>query len=157
MRRSTVLLAGSAVAAVAGVAGALVSQHVFGMLPCPWCVLQRLSFLVFAALVGIGLAWGSPTGRRFTAAVGRLTAASGVAAAGWLYFVAASSTSCNLSLAERIIGALGLDARWPDVFMAMTSCADSTASLLGISYPLWSLALFLMLAAVCAFVLRRPD
>ena len=34
---------------------ALVSQHVFDMQPCPWCVLQRLIFvaLALAALLGL--------------------------------------------------------------------------------------------------------
>ena len=37
-----------AVVSFGAVAAALVTQHVYGMQPCPWCVLQRLVF------VGIG-------------------------------------------------------------------------------------------------------
>ena len=37
-----------AVACVAAVGAALVSQHVYGMEPCPWCVLQRVVFLAIA-------------------------------------------------------------------------------------------------------------
>ena len=32
------------------VGAALVSQYVFDMLPCPWCTLQRLIFLVMGSL-----------------------------------------------------------------------------------------------------------
>ena len=37
-----------ALAALAAVGAALVTQHGFGMLPCPWCVLQRMIFVVIA-------------------------------------------------------------------------------------------------------------
>ena len=36
---------------VAVVGAALVTQHVFDMLPCPWCILQRIIFLVIALLL----------------------------------------------------------------------------------------------------------
>lgn len=157
MRRGTLLLAGSAAAAVAAVGAALVSQHVFEMQPCPWCVFQRLIFLAYAALVAVGLAWRTAAGRRITAGIGLLAASGGVAAASYQYFVAAHDESCGRSVAERVIAGLGLDERWPDVFMPMTSCADSTARLLGIAYPLWSLTLFAMLAAATVWVLRQPD
>ena len=40
------LLGGVVLMAVAAVGAALVSQHVFDIQPCPWCVLQRLIFLL---------------------------------------------------------------------------------------------------------------
>jgi disulfide bond formation protein DsbB len=49
---------------VAGVAAALVSQHVFDMPPCPWCVLQRAVYLAIAALCLIGAALPVPLARR---------------------------------------------------------------------------------------------
>jgi disulfide bond formation protein DsbB len=70
-----------------------------------------------------------------------------VAAALWLHFVAASSASCDLTLADRIIGDLGLDARFPDVFMATASCADAKVDLLGLPYEVWALALFVLIGA----------
>ena len=42
------LLGAGAFASLAALGAALVSQHVFGMDPCPWCVLQRLIFAVIA-------------------------------------------------------------------------------------------------------------
>ena len=39
-----------ALASLGAVAIALVSQHVFDMRPCAWCVFQRLIFLVIAAV-----------------------------------------------------------------------------------------------------------
>ena len=47
------LVAGFSLAAIGT---ALVSQHVFDMQPCPWCVLQRAVFAAIA-LVALAGAW----------------------------------------------------------------------------------------------------
>ena len=142
-------------AAVAAVAGALVSQHVFHMEPCPWCVLQRLIFLVIGALAL--LAAMLPV-RLLRALFGVLIAAlglSGMAAALWQHFVAAKSTSCNLTLADRIVSGLGLDAALPAVFEVRASCSEAATNLLGVPYEFWSLALFAVLAGAALMALRR--
>lgn len=140
---------------------ALVSQHVFDMQPCPWCVLQRLIFAALALAALLGLLWTSRAGRRTSAAVGIVLAALGVAAALWQHAVAAKSASCNLTLADRIISGLQLDALLPSVFAATASCADAAAPLFGMPYEYWSLALFgllglaLMMALLQRGQLRR--
>ena len=145
-------LAGIALACLAGVGVALVSQHVFDMQPCPWCVFQRLVYLAVALACGAGLVWRSATGRRVAGGVGALLALVGVAAAWWQHYHAAASASCNLTLADKIVSSwLQLDSLVPDVFAARASCADAAVSLFGIPYDFWSLALF----AGCAVVLAR--
>jgi len=145
-----------ALASVAAVGAALVSQHVFDMQPCPWCVLQRLIFLAIA--VASLLAWAVPgqAGRRASSALALVLAACGAAAAAWQHFVAASSTSCRLTLADRVVGATGLDQRWPEVFAPYASCADVAVTLLGVPYEFWSAALYVALAAMALQALRRP-
>lgn len=140
-----------AAAAFAGVAAALVSQHVFDMQPCPWCVLQRLVFVLIglSAIAGVGVA---RMGERLVAWVvaGEVAvlAALGVAAALWQHFVAAATTSCNRTLADRIVNGLGLDGWLPDVFAPRASCADAAVKLLGVPYEFWSLALFVVLGVL---------
>ena len=146
-------LAAMALACLAAVAAALVSQHAFGMEPCPWCVLQRVLFLAIALACGIGLLWRAPAGRMLASGLGLLLALAGMAAALWQHFVASSSTSCNLTLADRIVGGLKLDSLLPDVFSARASCADAAVNLLGVPYDLWSLALFALLAIVAVSLL----
>ncbi len=136
------------------VAAALVSQHRFGMEPCPWCVLQRLVFVAIAAAALIGLLWRAPAGRVLAALLALALAASGVAAALWQHFVASKSESCNLSLADRIIGGTRLDSLWPDVFSPRASCADAAVQLLGVPYEFWALALFVLLGGVALAALR---
>ncbi len=135
---------------------ALVSQHVFEIQPCPWCVLQRLIFVALALAALLGLLWTSRAGRRTSAAIGIVLAALGVAAAGWQHAVAAKSASCNLTLADRIVSGLQLDALLPSVFAATASCADAAVPLFGMPYEYWSLGLFglLGLALVVALLQR---
>jgi disulfide bond formation protein DsbB len=139
------------------VGAALVTQHVFDMQPCPWCVLQRLEFVAIGAVALLGLVWSSALGLR-VALLGVLAlATAGMATALWHHFVASSSTSCNLTLADRIMSASGLPELLPDVFEARASCADAAVKLFGVPYQLWSLALFVTLAAAAVGLLaRRP-
>jgi len=139
--------AGIALACIAAVGAALVSQHVFDMQPCPWCVLQRVIFLAIAVACVIGLLWRGLLGRRVGASLGLVLALCGIAAALWQHFKAAASASCNLTLADKIVSRwLGLDQLLPDVFEARASCADAAVSLLGVPYDFWSLALFALIA-----------
>jgi disulfide bond formation protein DsbB len=143
------ILAGTATVSLAAVAAAYYSQHVWDMLPCPWCVLQRLIFIAIAAACLLGLALP-----RLGAALGLVFAGSGIAAATWQHFVAASSASCDLTLADRLMAATGLDARFPDLFMAMASCADAKVTLAGLPYEAWSGMLFVLAAAAMVLALR---
>ena len=101
---STMLFGGAAAVSLAVVGAALVTQHVFGMQPCPWCVLQRLIFVTvaLAALLGLlGVKLRSGATQWVAAALMLALAACGAAAAVWQHFVAAASQSCNLTLADR--------------------------------------------------------
>jgi disulfide bond formation protein DsbB len=149
--RSAPLFAFVAVVSFGAVAAALVSQYAFAMEPCPWCVLQRLIFLAIGVCALLGLGWRSVIGSRVAAGLALVLAADGFAAALWQQLVAAKSESCNLTLADRIVGATGLDQLLPSVFEARASCADAAVALLGIPYAYWSAAAF----AVCAAALLR--
>lgn len=142
---------------VVAVAAALVSQHVYDMQPCAWCVLQRLIFLCVALVALLGLAWRSRAGRVLSAWLLLILSLCGIAAALWQHFVAASSTSCNLSMAEKLIHSIRLDNALPDVFEARATCADAAVSLLGVPYVFFSLALFAVFAVTAARLLLRPS
>ena len=155
LSRSTPVLLLIAGASLAAIGAALVSQHVFDMQPCPWCVLQRA---VFAAMALVALA-GALVPQRLVQAASLLgvdlLAAAGAAAALWQHFVAKSSSSCNLTLADRIVSGLQLDALAPEVFAPRASCADAAVDLLGLPYEFWSLGLFTALGAVAVWALVR--
>jgi disulfide bond formation protein DsbB len=140
---------------LAALAAALVSQHRFDMQPCAWCVLQRLVFLALALVSLLALVWPGGGPRRLLAAVALLLSTAGMAAALWQHFVAAASASCTLTLADRIVGGLGLDGLWPAVFAAYASCADAAVKLLGLPYEFFSLLLFALLAVLALRLLRQ--
>ena len=142
-------------ASVAAIAAALVSQHVFDMQPCPWCVLQRAVFAAIA-LVALAGAWAPQRLAQAGALLATgLLALGGTGAALWQHFVAKSSSSCNLTLADRIISGLQLDALAPEVFAPRASCADAAVDLLGLPYEFWSLGLFVVIAAAASWALAR--
>ncbi|MDE2081179.1 MAG: disulfide bond formation protein B [Burkholderiales bacterium] len=145
---------GAIVASLAAVGAALVSQHVFDIMPCPWCILQRVIFvaIALAALPGLLPVRGL---QRLAALLMGLLAMAGVASALWQHFVAAASNSCDLTLADKLIRQAGLNELWPDVFQPYASCADAAVKLLGVPYEFYSLALFLALAGAAAWSLTR--
>lgn len=150
MKRHTALLLGAAVVSLGAVGTALITQHVFGMQPCPWCVLQRLIFVSIAASALLALVL-HPLGALLMMAL----ALCGMSAALWQHFVAAASASCNLTLADRVVGSTGLDYLLPQVFAAYASCAEAAAKLLGVPYEFYSLTLFVGLFVCAVLVLRR--
>jgi len=149
--RTSALFAFVAAVSIAALAAALVSQHVYDMQPCPWCVLQRLVFVAIVVFAVLGFVWRGAAGGRVAGTFALLLALVGIAAALWQQLVAAKSESCNLTLADRIVGATTLDRLLPDVFEARASCADAAVSLLGVPYAYWAAACF----ALCAIVLLR--
>ncbi len=139
-----------ALACVAAIGAALVAQHVYDMRPCPWCILQRVIFMVIAALCLLAAALRAL--RKPLAALAFVFAGLGVASALWHHVVASGQASCNLTLADRIIQALGLETLMPSLFQVTASCAEA-AVLFGLPFEYWSLALFALLAAAALAVL----
>jgi disulfide bond formation protein DsbB len=156
LTRSDRLLRIIALLCLAAVGYAQISQHLFGMRPCAWCVLQRLILLAIAAVCGLAdMGWGSALIRRIGAAAVVLLSACGVVAAWYQYSVAAQQFSCAQTFADRFISSSGLDAALPWVFGIYASCMDARVSLLGIEYALWGLMAFVVCAALALAVLVR--
>jgi disulfide bond formation protein DsbB len=150
LQRPALLLVAVAALSLASVGAALVSQHVYGMEPCPWCILQRVIFVAIALVCLVGF-----FAQRAAGALVLLLALCGVAAALWQHFKAAASASCEMTVADQIVIALKLDSLWPDVFLARANCADAAVSMWGVPYEFWSLAMYLLLGVIAVMLLRR--
>jgi disulfide bond formation protein DsbB len=145
------------VAALAAIAVALVSQYGFDMQPCPWCVLQRLLYVLIVIVGVIGLPRPMRHYRIIVGGLVLILSLLGIAAAAWQHFVAARSNSCDLTLAYRIVGMdLHLDQLVPGVFEARATCAQAAVNLLGIPYDFWSLGLFAVIGVVAIRYLVKP-
>jgi protein dithiol:quinone oxidoreductase len=145
------VLVALALLCLAAVGAALFTQHVWDMQPCPWCILQRVIFLLIAALLLLG---AFLPGRVAFVGLAVLAALGGIAAALYQHFVAAKSTSCNLTLADKIVSGIGLDKLLPPVFEVRASCADAAVDLLHVPYEFWSLGLYVVLAVAAVWALR---
>ena len=154
--RAPAWLAAVAATALAAVGVALFTQYRMDMMPCAWCVLQRLVFVLIALAALVGVALPSLAGRKLGATLVGVLALCGLAAAAFQHFVAAASSSCAMSLADRLMGFTGLDARFPQVFAAYASCADAKVDLFGLPYETYSAALFVGMALVALKVWRNP-
>jgi disulfide bond formation protein DsbB len=132
-----------AVLSLGAVGLALISQYMFDMQPCAWCVLQRLIYLALAVVCLVG-AFGGRVLAKVGAALAALLSLSGVWAAFYQYTVASKLLSCNQTFADKFISGSGLDGAIPSVFGIYATCMDAVVSVLGLEYSLWSLILFVV-------------
>lgn len=140
----TRLLFACAFISFAAVGAALVSQHVFDMLPCAWCVLQRLIFIVLDVVCLIGAL--RPNLARSSAGAGAIVAVIGIAAAWYQHTVASHLFSCDQTFADHFMVKSGLDGALPSLFGIMAGCMEARVGLFGVEYVFWSLGLFVALA-----------
>ena len=148
----------TALLCVAAVALALISQHLFNMRPCAWCVLQRLIYLSIAIFCWLGLLLERirilP---RIASLIGFFLSIGGVMAAWYQYSVAAKMFSCDQTFADKFMVRTGLDAHVPWLFGIFASCMDARVKILGVEYAIWSLGLFCLLGILSLIALaRRP-
>ncbi len=134
---------------------ALAAQYVFEMRPCPWCILQRLIFIVIGLVCLLGAFVGARPARFAVGGATFILAVLGAAAALWQHNVAAKSSSCNLTLADKVLNTLGVEALLPALFQVTANCADSAVRVLGVAFEHWSLALYLLLAFGAASTLLK--
>ena len=78
----------------------------------------------------------------------------GLASALWQQLHAVNEASCALTLADRIMTRLQLDALVPQLFTAYASCADAAVSVLGIPFAVWSCLLYVILGLLLVWTLR---
>ncbi|TDP64056.1 disulfide bond formation protein B [Roseateles toxinivorans] len=151
------LLALICLGSLAAVGAALVAQHLFDVKPCPWCVLQRLVFLLIAAVAGLGWLAGRIRAAQ-VAAFGliALLALGGVAAAYYQHEVASQMASCAMTFADRVLTELSLESAVPALFMVTASCSEASQyRLLGLPYEIWSGLLYALTLLLSVLALRN--
>ena len=134
---------------------ALIAQYAFDMRPCPWCVLQRLLYLVIALLCVVCAFLPWRRARLALSIVILLVASAGILAAVYQHEVAAKQFTCTLTFADTLVTALRLETLWPTMFKVTASCAEAAVSMLGVPFEYWSLALYALLALGAAVLALR--
>jgi|APFre7841882630_1041343.scaffolds.fasta_scaffold35079_3 protein dithiol:quinone oxidoreductase len=144
-----------AVACILAVAAAMVMQQVFDYRPCPWCILQRMIFLSIALLCIVTAMTPSRRLRIGLNALTLLLAVLGISAAVYQHEVAAKMYSCNLTFADKVISALGIESLWPALFQVTATCAEAAVKILGVPFEYWSLTLFALVTLASATLMLR--
>lgn len=134
-------------------------QQTLGLPPCPLCVTQR-GFVILVGLFALVAAVHNPPGwgRRVYAGLCLLAAVGGGAVAGrhvWLQHLPPELTpACGPSLSY-MLETLPLSETLQLVMMGDGNCAETVWTLLGLSIPEQTLALFAVLAAIALLQLLR--
>ena len=128
---------------------ALVLQHLDGLDPCPWCVVQRLGFIGIGLLALVAaLHRPGNIGTAIYAFFGGLVAAAGVAAAGyhiWIQSDPVRAMACAGSPVERILDASKIGKMIPPLLQYDGLCTIKPWKFLALSIPEWSLVWFVIL------------
>ncbi|WP_071058276.1 disulfide bond formation protein B [Pelistega sp. MC2] len=143
---------------MAAVGFALFSQHYLGMLPCAWCVLQRLILLIIAVICLLANLFKPLFLIRLCAFLSFSLSITGILSAWYQYSVASNLVSCDMTFADRFMSKwTGLDAMFPWLFGIFATCMDAKVSLLGIDYALWALAMFVLCALLSLIAVFRKN
>lgn len=140
------MLVGCALLCFALLATVEVVQHVFGIQPCAWCVLQRLIFLVAGVVCALTALVRAPLPRLVGIVVADLLAVAGFVTALYLQFVASRSESCFATFADKVIMTLSLHEIAPWMFMPYAPCNEANPSVLGLPLAVWSATGFVALS-----------
>jgi disulfide bond formation protein DsbB len=138
------------ISALAAVFIALISQHVFDMQPCAWCVFQRFLFLCIALFSGVNCLFASFKAKVTVHSLIILTGLGGIASTLYQVNVASKQFSCAQTFADIFMTRSGLESALPQLFGIYATCADARVDLLGLEYAVWALLLFALQTIVAA-------
>jgi len=143
------------VACVLVLGSAVYIQQVERIFPCPWCVVQRLGYLLVGliALVAV-LHRPKSGGMRVYARLGVLASLAGASAALYQVFLERDpvrAQSCIGGVVEKVLDTIEIGKLFPMLLQYDGPCGDTGWRLLSLSVPQWSLIGFLLLAATFFF------
>lgn len=124
-----------------------------GMLPCPWCVVQRYLFALIGFFALLGAAGSAP---KPASLLGLLAALGGIGAAVHLIWVQANpKVSCGLDPVETALNKTWTAEWMPTVFMANGDCTTPYPPVFGLSVPQGALLWFVIFTLVFVLILAR--
>ena len=134
-------------------------QNLLKLAPCPWCIFQRLLYMVIGLVALLGVI--APAGRPLWSVLIAVLAAGGAAVAGyqtWMQAFPHLATECSYSdpnAIERLVDWLGM--AWPSMFLATGFCTGRDWEFIGLSMANWSLLMFGGIVGYAALLFVRKD
>ena len=137
---------------------ALYLQHWKGLDPCPWCVVQRLGFMLVGLIALVGAIHGpARPGTAVYSILGLVAAAAGAAAGAYHVYLQSDpvrAAKCIGSPVELILDRLQIGKLAPSLLQYDGPCTLKPWSVLGLSIPEWSTAWFVILAIAFLAIAR---
>jgi disulfide bond formation protein DsbB len=141
------------------VAVGMILQTMLRLAPCPFCIFQRVLYLLIGGLAFLGFVW--PSLRQAWGGLIGVLAVLGVGVAAYQSFMQAFPervTECGYAepnLIERLVDWLGM--QWPAMFMVTGFCTSKEWVFLGLSMANWSVLVFAGIAGYVALLFIRKD
>lgn len=138
--------------ACAGLIGyAIYVQFVERLMPCPFCILQRIAFAALGVVFLVGALHSpqSPGGRKAYGVLAALAALAGIAIAGRHVMVQLNPppvSMCSGGL-DFMVAMNGWPGAIRKVLTASGDCSNIDWTFLGLTMPMWSLVWFVILGA----------
>ena len=138
--------------ACAGLIGyAIYEQFVERLMPCPFCILQRIAFAALGVVFLVGALHSprSPGGRKAYGVLAALAALAGIAIAGRHVMVQLNPppvSMCSGGL-DFMVAMNGWPGAIRKVLTASGDCSNIDWTFLGLTMPMWSLLWFVLLGA----------
>ncbi|MCK6391944.1 MAG: disulfide bond formation protein B [Azonexus sp.] len=132
-------------------------QHLLHLSPCPYCIFQRLLYLVIAGLAFLGFLL--PAGRLLWSGLIALAALGGLGVAtyqSWMQAYPELAPACGFSnpdVIERFVDVLGM--QWPSLFLATGFCSSKEWVFLDLSIANWSVLLFAGILGLAVLLMRK--
>ena len=127
-------------------------QSLLRLSPCPFCIFQRLLYMVIGGLALAGFAF--PAGRMLWLGVIALLALLGAGVAGyqsWMQAFPHLATECSYTDLN-LIDWLGM--LWPNLFLATGFCSSKEWVFLALSMANWSFLVYLGIVAYAALLIK---
>jgi protein dithiol:quinone oxidoreductase len=131
-------------------------QHIDGLLPCPLCVAQRVTYWLLGLTALLAFMHNPKNiGWRLYGGLTTIFALAGAIIAfrqSWLIRYP-ESFECGISPEEKFLNALPIAEWWPGMFEANGDCTDVDWEFLSLAIPDWSFIAFVSLGLLAVFTI----
>jgi protein dithiol:quinone oxidoreductase len=131
-------------------------QHLLRLAPCPYCIFQRLLYMLIGVVAIMGALLPAVGPLWLTLIIGMSVIGLGVAAyQSWMQVYPELASECGFTdpnVIERLVDWLGM--QWPTLFLATGFCSSKEWVFLGLSMANWSLLFFCSVGLLALILLQ---
>ena len=133
---------------------AMVSQHIFDMQPCAWCIAQRMMYIVIFLFSTISFLLNE---KKYSFYIGSVLSLGGIGLAIYQSIVKKNPFACAQTIVDELVVNFGLNKIAPEIFEIRVFCSEENATILGIQYVYISMIGFLILLLMNIYFIKRKN